>query len=224
MDTCESLCISKIPLFDELSKEDQEKMVEKAEHFEVDKGNIVTKENEKADYILILREGKVKLNTFDIDGKEYILDIKLDRDIIGEEYFLKNTVFTYNVETIEKSKFCKIATDLLFEKAKENPAFSQKMILNLSKELQESNNKLLLMMETNALYRLIGFLLRQKKRLEKDEILLSLDDLAAMINLRKETLSRKIRQLEELGYIERIGHKKIRIIDEKKLEDLLYSI
>ena len=132
-------------------------------------------------------------------------------NILGEEYLLKNTVFDYNVETIEPSKFCKISTDILFQKAMDNLQFAKKMILSLSKELQDANNKLRLIMESDALHRLSGFLLYQSKRIDKDEISLSLDDIAGITNLRKETLSRKFKQLEQKGYIKRIGQKQIKI-------------
>jgi len=222
--TCENrLCIAKIPLFEELSKTEQQEIFDGALHFDCEQGITIVNEGDKANYILILREGKVKLNRFDLDGKEYILDIKVKKDLVGDEYLLKNTNFNYNVETIEASKFCKISTKVLFDKAKKNPDFSEKMIINLASELQESNNKLLLMMETNALFRIVGFLLRQNRKVANGEIILSLDDLAGLINLRKETVSRKIKLLEKQGCLKRIGHKKIKILDSDKLEDILTS-
>lgn len=218
------LCTSKIPLFCELDENEQRNIVDAAEHFERGPGELVVLENEKADFILVIREGKVKLNTFDSEGKEYILSVKAESHIIGEEYLLKNTVFDYNVETIEETKFCKISTGVLFEKSMENPLFAQKMILNLAKELQNANNKIRLMMETDALRRICGFLLHQSSLIESDEIRLSLDDISAIINLRKETVSRKLKQLEQRGLIHRDGHKKIKLIALKELEEIFYEI
>lgn len=220
----ECLCTSKIALFCELDESEQRKIVASAEHFEREPMEIVVRENERADYILVIREGKVKLNTFDVEGKEYILNVKVNSHIIGEEYLLKNTVFDYNVETIEHTKFCKISTDILFEKAMENPLFAKKMILSLSKELQEANNKIRLMMESDALRRICGFLLYQSRLIGREEISLGLDDISAIINLRKETVSRKFKQLEQKGIIRRAGHKKIKICRRDELEKLFYEI
>ncbi|MDO5063139.1 MAG: Crp/Fnr family transcriptional regulator [Peptostreptococcaceae bacterium] len=220
----EYLCTSKIALFCELDESEQQKIATSAEHFEKEPMQVVVRENERADYILIIREGKVKLNTFDMEGKEYILNVKVNSHIIGEEYLLKNTVFDYNVETIEHTKFCKISTDILFEKAMENPLFAKKMILSLSKELQEANNKIRLMMESDALRRICGFLLYQSRLIAREEIALSLDDISAIINLRKETVSRKCKQLEQRGIIQRAGHKKIRICRRDELEKIFYEI
>lgn len=218
------LCTSKIPLFCELDESEQQKIVASAEHFERNAMEVVVHENEKADFILVVREGKVKLNTFDFEGKEYILSIKSNSHIIGEEYLFKNTVFDYNVETMEPTKFCKISTDILFTKSMENPLFAQKMILNLSKELQNANNKVRLMMESDALRRVCGFLLHQSRLIERNEIQLSLDDISAIINLRKETVSRKLKQLEHKGLIRRDGHKKIKILSPEELEHIFYEI
>lgn len=217
------LCTSKIPLFCELDESEQQKIVDSAQHFERGAMEVVVHESEKADYILVIREGKVKLNTFDSEGKEYILSIKSDSHIIGEEYLLKNTVFDYNVETIEHTKFCRISTDILFEKATENPMFAQKIIANLSKELQNANKKVFLMMESDALRRVCGFLIHQSQLIHNDELRLSLDEISAIINLRKETISRKLKQLEHKKLIRRDGHKKIKILDFSKLERIFYE-
>lgn len=218
------LCTSKIAMFCELSEIEQKEIVAAAERFELGPMQTVIRENEKADYVLVIREGKVKLNTFDADGKEYIINVKVDAQIIGEEYLLKNTVFEYNVETIEHTKFCKISTDILFEKATQNPQFAKKMILSLSKELKDANNKIRLMMESDALRRICGFLLHQSRLLGGTEIALGLDDIAAIINLRRETVSRKCKQLEQRGLIRRMGHKKIKICRLEELEKVFYEI
>ena len=73
------------------------------------------------------------------------------------------------------------------------------------------------------MFRIVGFLLRQNRKVANGEIILSLDDLAGLINLRKETVSRKIKLLEKQGCLKRIGHKKIKILDSDKLEDILTS-
>lgn len=220
----ECLCTSKIPLFCELDEEEQRKIVASSDHLERTAGEVIVRENEKADFILVIREGKVKLNTFDAEGKESILSIKSDSHIIGEEYLLKNTVFDYNVETIEPTKFCKISTDILFEEAMKNALFAKKMILNLSKELQYANNKVRLMMESDALRRICGFLMHQSNLIAADEIRLSLDDISAVINLRRETVSRKCKQLEQMAIIRREGHKKIKILNRDGLQKLFYEI
>lgn len=223
--SCEKcLCTSKIPLFCELEEEEQRKIVLSSDHLERLSGELIVRENEKADFILVIREGKVKLNIFDADGKESILSIKSDSHIIGEEYLLKNTVFDYNVETIEPTKLCKISTDILFEEAMKNALFAKKMILNLSKELQYANNKVRLMMESDALRRICGFLMHQSNLIGVDEIRLSLDDISAVINLRRETVSRKCKQLEQMAIIRREGHKKIKILNRDGLQKLFYEI
>ncbi len=217
------LCTSKITLFKELDINEQHKIAHTADHFELGAGEFVVHENDKADFILIIREGKVKLTSFDADGKEYIYNIKVDSNIIGEEYLLKNTVFDYNVETITPTKFCKIGTGILFQKAKEDSLFAQKIILNLSNELYAVNNKLRLMMESDALRRISGFLLFQSNLIKANDIHLSLDDIAGVINLRKETVSRKFKELENSGLIQRVGHKKIKIVNIAELEKIFFE-
>ena len=56
-----------------------------------------------------------------------------------------------------------------------------------------------------------------------EDIILKLDDIAASVSLRTETVSRKLREMEKKGLIERLGHARIRVLDRDALRDLYVS-
>jgi CRP/FNR family transcriptional regulator len=71
--------------------------------------------------------------------------------------------------------------------------------------------------------RLAGFLMYRVDRSPTDDIVLKLDDIAASVSLRMETVSRKLRELEKMGLIERRGHAKIKVIDRDALREIYVS-
>lgn len=49
------------------------------------------------------------------------------------------------------------------------------------------------------------------------------DDIAVSVSLRTETVSRKLREMEKDGLIERLGHARIRVLDRDALRDIYVS-
>ena len=68
--------------------------------------------------------------------------------------------------------------------------------------------------------RIAGFLLYSEERSTGEYLELKLDDIAASVNLRSETVSRKLREMENDGIIERVGKGKLTILDYKRLRRL----
>ena len=69
--------------------------------------------------------------------------------------------------------------------------------------------------------RLIRLLLYYGKRTENTLVQLKLNDIAASLSLRPETVSRKLHKLMKEGLIERAGRGKIRILNYDALQDKL---
>lgn len=214
------LCIANLELFKSLSRDLQEEIVDRALHFEVAANTNLINEGDTADFILVIREGKVKLNRFDAEGKEYILDILLDGEIIGDESFLWTDHFDYNATTTTPAKMCRISKAMLFEVIHEHhealPLVTA-LIEQLSARLHQANAKIQMLMEGNGLKRVVGFILERDRRLNGAPIQLSLDDIAGSTNLRRETVSRKLTELQKDGLIHRSGHKNLEILDREKL-------
>ena len=71
--------------------------------------------------------------------------------------------------------------------------------------------------------RLAGFLLYRVDRSIDDDVVLKLDDIAASVSLRTETVSRKLREMEREGLIQRLGHARIRVLDRDSLKEIYVS-
>ncbi|MDO5714691.1 MAG: Crp/Fnr family transcriptional regulator [Tissierellia bacterium] len=217
------LCTSKIELFEKLPLNVQEEIVHESEHFDSDKNSIIVQEGDLADSIFVIREGKVKCNRYDADGKEYILDILMAGDTIGEEFFMQKERFEYNIIPLVPSKLCKISKSQLFSVLAENGEWALSFLDVLSNKLSIANEKIRILMEDNGLRRMIAFFIERDHRLQGEPITLSLEEIAGMTNLRRETVSRKIKELQDKGLIERLGQKQIKVVDREKLMEIFYE-
>ncbi|MDO5715726.1 MAG: Crp/Fnr family transcriptional regulator [Tissierellia bacterium] len=217
------LCTNKIDLFKKLPLDIQKEIVIEAEHFQVQRDETIINEGDLADHILVIREGKLKCNHYDFDGKEYILDILITGDTVGEELFMEKSHFDYNVISITSSKLCRISKEQLLSLLRKNSDWALSFIDLLSEKLNNANERIRMLMEANGLRRVVAFLAERDERLGGKAISLSVDEIAASTNLRRETVSRKINELQKRGLIERLGQKQIKVTDRAKLMEIFYE-
>ena len=96
-----------------------------------------------------------------------------------------------------------------------------RIIALLSKKLHDSNRRNLLKCIADPKERVAGLLLYRYRRQTSDIITLRLDEMAGLIALRPETISRKLKELEREGYVKKTGQSSIRILDPDRLMELV---
>lgn len=217
---CHQICVEKIPLFKTLPQALQHQIAKLSDHKELERGEYLFREGETSPAIHIIRYGKVKLNRYHEDGKEFIYDILVAGDTIGEERFITSEKMDYNAICIEQTGICVIRQERIRALIDAEPQLAWNIIVELNHKVQMLSEKLELMSESDALTRLAIFLRQRQERLQQPTIELNIDDISSSINLRRETVSRKLQELQKLGIIKRSGHRRIEVIDEEKLKTL----
>ncbi|NLY35800.1 MAG: Crp/Fnr family transcriptional regulator [Tissierellia bacterium] len=220
--SCESdFCTAKIPLLAGLPQALQRKLVEGTLRGTNQKGEFLLEEGNLSYSIKIIRQGRVKLNRYDKEGKEFILDILSQGDIIGVDLFFESAPSNYNAICLTEVKLCEISRELISSLISSEPEVAWSMIEHLSVKLRQASNLLEILQENDAGRRIAKFLLERSERAGIGQITLSIDDMAASIGLRKETISRKITELQNEGHIKRQGQRKIAILDPQGLRSLI---
>lgn len=224
MDTCQTcsrgnLCTSSIPLFQSLDYRIQEKLASSAKHVFYKKGDRIFSEGDSCDRIYIVHQGKIKLSAIDPKGKENIIDILLPGDSLGEDRFLGQGQFPFDALCLEDTATCQIDGLSFRQVFAENPQAFMDLIAALSEKIKGQEEKIILLSENDTAKRLASFLLMRSRRISASTIELSIEDIAASINLRAETISRKIQVLRDLGLVKREGKSKITILDIEKLKE-----
>ncbi len=219
---CESRiwCTTTVPLFGTLPKDVQKSLTEHSVQTTRAKGSFLFRVGEEVDSVLIIRKGRIKLCKYDADGNECILDIIHDGDAIWENLFLENAVFPYAAVCLSKVELCAIRKSDFIRLLADRPGIAMNLISLLSLRLRDSNEKALLLSIRNPTVRLAGFLLERDIRCVGPEIRLKLEDIAASIVLRPETVSRILSRFEKARLIQRLGQGKILVTDRPGLKKI----
>lgn len=188
----------------------------------IKKNSYLFSEGEAVDSICIIRKGRVKLCRYDSLGREQIVTILSDNDIIWEGMFLDGSIYPYSAVCLTNASICRIHRDD-FSKIVNDPVAAMNTIVLLSKKLHDANERNMLLSTKDPMARLAGFLMYRVDRSTDEDVVLKLDDIAASVNLRTETVSRKLRELEKMNFIERLGHARIRVLDRDALRDIYVS-
>jgi len=118
---------------------------------------------------------------------------------------------------------CKIKRTDFMHLLTKYPNATMSLIAMLSTELQEAKEKAQLLSVRQPLIRLAGFLISKDSTCTNHVICMKLDDIAASIGLRAETVSRCISKLEEQKLITRLGQGKLKVTNRLKLLELYNS-
>lgn len=222
---CQSgmLCTMKIPLFSALPADAQNSLAAHSVQTTRAKDSFLFQAGEKAESVLIIRKGRIKLCKYDADGNESILDILHDGDAVWEPLFPDDDVFPFSAVCLSAVELCEIKRSEFIQLIANRPNVAMSLIALLSRRLKDSNEKVLLLSIRDPKVRLAGFLLDRDIRCVGPEIKLKLSDIAASIGLRPETVSRNLSQFETAHLIQRLGHGKIMVTDRNGLKKIYES-
>ena len=210
-------CLSKINLFKELGVDESKSIYFSANHKDYDKGESVFSFGDPINKIIIIRYGKIKTSTYDDNGRESIRKIYVQGDIIGEDSIFLDKSYQVNGEAIEKTGICQIDKATLRNILVKDHDFSLKMIKSLSQRVYETEMMLKILSIKDSYLRIAAFLAYRARITKNDVIELSQENIASSLNITRETVSRKLSELEQEGYIKNQSYKKIKI---KNLSDL----
>lgn len=219
-DNCNQLCTSKITLFESLTQEEEKELVVKAQHLDYKKGDIVFSETDAADKIIIIRYGKIKINRYSLEGKEYVLDILMEGDVYGEQNIFGGKSFEANAVSLGESGVCLISHSDIQNLILKRPEVGIKILNVVGKKLSLTNELVQLLSINDAKARVAGFILFRSSRIKGKIIELTREDMAAYINVRRETISRKLGELQSEGAIKLEGNKKVHILNTDMLRDV----
>ena len=214
-------CIEAVPIFSSVTEEEMLKIAAITTDRTYQKGEMVYMQGDEGGKLYVLHKGQVKVTRIGASGKEQVIRVLGPGDFLGELLLLSPAPMTDNAEALETTTVCIIEGRKLKGLMLENPSIALKIIEELSRRLGSAEELIedinLLSVEqrlAQALLKLAG---------DSDEIMLIMkkSDPASQIGMSQETLSRKLSSLQEQGLIELEGQRKIRILDKRRLEELL---
>ncbi|WMJ89882.1 Crp/Fnr family transcriptional regulator [Anaerocolumna sp. MB42-C2] len=220
------LCIHKVPIFNGLNQEDLIKISEKIEHKDYKKGEAIFNLGDKPDTIVIINEGSAKAYKYTPDGREQILYIFSEGDFFGEQYLLNNQTAAFTVEALTPFKACTLTKFQLQQLLFKYPDIALKIIEELGGRMARLEKSLQSMgvrsVDTRISSLLMDFSEKYGKAVTEGILIrlpLSREGMANYLGVTRETVSRKLSQMEDEGTIRSVSNKSILILDEKLLKD-----
>ena len=176
-------------------------------------------EGDAVDGVYLIDKGSIKLSHFDAAGHERIVGIFSDNEFLWESMLLDNSTYPYTGVCLTKLSYYKILR-ADFERALRNENIARGIIVLLSRKLHDANARNMYLGLGDPSARIAGFLIYSDHRRSEKYLELTLEDIAASVNLRMETVSRKLRAMEKEQIIRREGKGKLLILDYEKLNEL----
>jgi len=220
------LCVSKVPIFSDLSHEELTEIIRMTGHNEYKKGEDIFLEGISADTLYLINEGQIKIYKYTKDGKEQILNLLNEGEFFGELNLLKEGQYHFNATALSDAKLCSLSKERMKRIILEKPEIGLK-ILEVMAEKISWLETLARNLATNdvevRLSHLLLQLLRQygikTNRGIEIEMPLTREEMSNYTGVTRETISRKLSGFQDRGIIKLEGNKKIIIIDEDKLEE-----
>ena len=219
------LCIHKVPIFSSLSREDLGKIADLILHREYKKGEFLLREGERSEAITIINGGSVKAFKYTPDGREQILYVFSEGDFFGETNLLTDRTATFNVEALQPVLACSLSKTEFQNILYNYPEIAIKIISQLGERMARLENAMQGMGVRNVDNRVGGILLEFAAKYGTEDpqgilvqLPLSREGIANYLGVARETLSRKLGQLENEGVIRSVNNKSILILDTKALQ------
>lgn len=215
---CDRMCMQSLTVISRVDQNRWTQVMDTATRKRYRRGSYLFREGDPCDGIYLLLSGKIKLRTYDSDGREEIAGIFWAGEVIWEGIYIENSTYPYDAVCLDTTDCCMLPRKEI-ESLMEDPVIAPKVIRLLSEKLHAANERVLLLTLEEPKARLAGFLLRQSKYSGSDTVVMRLEEISASLHLRPETVSRKIKELERENLITKTGQSSIKLLDYQGLHD-----
>jgi CRP/FNR family transcriptional regulator, cyclic AMP receptor protein len=115
-----------------LDEESRKDLAARSRHRRLTKGQILFSEGERADAVVVLLSGHMKVLTYSPDGDEFIVNTVVPGDTIGEIGVLSNGPRSATVQATEPSEILSLPGSVLIELIATHPPLAAAVIAQLS--------------------------------------------------------------------------------------------
>jgi CRP/FNR family transcriptional regulator len=189
------------------------------------RGDTLFRAGEQETACATLIRGALKISSVDADGVERILSLVHPAGFVGEMFA---PVSHHEVVAVADSEVCVFPADRYERAVAQFPALARALLRRSAEDLFASRSLINLMGRRTAIQRVAGFILAMANAASSSpchpaarfELPLSRGDMAGMLGLSIETVSRQFGRLEKDGAIRREGARGIRLTNPALLQRL----
>jgi CRP/FNR family transcriptional regulator, cyclic AMP receptor protein len=216
--------LSMVDVFESLVREELEEVARQACDTHLERGDVLRKPQEEgAEELYVLKEGRVQLFVEIPDGGEVTLSVVEGGSIFGELALTGQRSGEIHARALAPSLVCSLKTEDVEQLIESNPRVGIAMVRLLSERLREAEARLAELAHQQVPARLANLILR----LSASEGIMGREgiriptpythrQLGSMISARREGVTRAMAELREAGAVEVVDHR-IHIKDREAL-------
>jgi pyruvate formate lyase activating enzyme len=218
-----------LPLLSDVPEEDVSHVLSEVILSSIKAGELVFKTGDAPDFMYLIYKGQMKIFVNTMDGEEQIFYIYRDGDFVGGLNLLVETPYRYIGQALTDCKVVAIPKATFDKYFYNSPAVLRSVLSKSFERIRWAEELIQRLATSNASMKTAGLLLKLVKRLGVEteegirlELSMSREELGNYSGLRRETITRKLGEFRELGYIELVGNRVIIVKDLEALESYVY--
>jgi len=186
------------------------------------KGQLVFFEGNRPTGLYCVNKGKVKVFQIGMEGKEQIIRLAKDGDILGYRSLISGEMYTASASIIEDATICFLPKKSFFDLLQTNSELSTRMMKLLSNDLKTAEKRITALAQKPVRERMAETILMLKEfyGLDNEKLTiranLSREDIANIVGTATETAIRILSEFRSEKIINLVG-KKIQIINNDAL-------
>jgi CRP-like cAMP-binding protein len=219
--------LSRVPLFNELSREELERISRVSVARSFPAGVRVFHEGDHSDACYLVRRGDLRVTREHPDGRAIALATLGPGDIFGELAMLDGEARSASVETLTDSELLALPAADVRRLLADHPGISVKLIAALTKRLRETNERVARQSFQTVPSRVAGVLTQliaeESASVGRQGITIHMTqaDLAQLAGTSRESVSRFLATLERAGVV-RVGRGRVTVTEPRRLRAYIF--
>ena len=189
---------------------------------ECDPGQMLSDSPKGVPSLGIILSGQVDVYSVSIDGRDIQLNSLKEGDCFGICNLLEGSELETVLRCSKKTKLLYIPKEVIMEELENDPVLLRQYIRLCNKKIQFLLNRIGLLTMQSCRGKLLAFLLEEQVGESEIELSGSREELACRLGVSRAALFRELSLLQRQKVI-RIRGNRIRILDVRRLEILLYQ-
>ena len=218
--------LRKLPLLSDVDADDVDDVLAEVILSNIKAGDYIFRTGDSPDFMYLIYHGQMKIFFNTIDGEEQIFYIYRDGDFVGGLNLLVNLPYRYVGQALTDCKVVAIPKSTFDTYFYDSPVVLRSVLTKSFERIHWAEDLIQRLATSNASMKTAGLLLKLAARIGvrtedggiRLELSMNREELGNYSGLRRETITRKLGQFKELGYIELVGNKVIIIKDLEALE------
>ncbi|MBO9575361.1 MAG: Crp/Fnr family transcriptional regulator [Sphingobium sp.] len=226
MMSCDTCVVRNRAICASLEKGELDRLNRIGRRVAVHRGQTLMWEGDDSSVVANVMEGVLKLSTSTADGREQIVGVVYPSDFIGRPF---GSTTQHSVTALSDAQVCIFTRAAFDDFAREHPELEHKLLQRTLTELDRARHWMLLLGRKSAGERVATFLLEMAQRLahascsgtnavEQFDLPLSRQQMADLLGITIETVSRQLTRLRQAGIIDLPDRRAVVILDHEALE------